>query len=216
MCLLTLGQVPGADMMRHIGILFASMLLNAPALAMDPCPATDKNEDWAASCFDTDKGSRRVKPRYLERLRLDSDGFTTIVIGAPRELVAVNRQGKVVVPGIRHTGDFDYPDAEGGIGRFETPPFTPGSKVKPQCGYFDRRGFRIVVPAAYAQCRPFANGEAIACKACVSLCVEAECQDSVLVDGEGIAFGADGSVLRRFRLPDRKTIGKNQQGLSHL
>lgn len=193
-------------MMRHIGVLFAAMLLNAPATAADACPEKGANAEWAAGCFKTDKGSRRLKPQHLKHLRFDSRGHATLVISEPRELVAVNRQGKVVVPGIRHTGDFDFRDAEGGIARFETSPTAPGSKARPQCGYFDSRSFRIVIPAEYAQCTPFANGEAIVCKDCASVCVEPECQDSILVDGDGVALGPDGNVRRRFRLPDQNTV----------
>jgi len=192
--------------MLHIVVLLAALLLHAPAKAAHPCPETSGNPEWAASCFVADKGGRRLKPQYLKGLQFDSRGFTTLVISEPRELVAVNRQGKVVVPGIRHTGDFDYPDAEGGIARFESPPFTPGSKVKPRCGYFDSRDFRIIVPAEYAQCHPFSKGEAVACKDCVLVCTEPECQDSALVDGEGVALGPDGSVRNRFRLPAMKDI----------
>ncbi|GAB3384245.1 WG repeat-containing protein [Massilia agri] len=192
-------------MMRHICILFAAMLLNVPAMAADACPEKGADGEWAASCFNTDKSGRRLKPQHHKHLRFDSSGHATLVISEPRELVAVNRQGKVVVPGIRHTGDFDFPDAEGGIARFETIPTTPGSKARPQCGYFDSRSFRIVIPAEYAQCRPFANGEAIACKDCASVCTEPECQNSILVDGDGVALGPDGTVRRRFRLPDQKT-----------
>ena len=191
-------------MILHIFVLLTAMLLHAPAKATHSCP--DKDLEWAASCFVMDKSGRRLKPQYLKHLQFDSRGLTTLVIFEPPELVAVNRQGKVVVPGIRHTGDFDYPDAEGGIGRFETPPRTPESKVKSKCGYFDSRDFRIVIPAEYAQCDPFSKGEAVACKDCVRACTAPECQDSILLDGEGIAFGPDGIVLKRFKLPDRKSI----------
>jgi hypothetical protein len=192
-------------MMLQIGVLLGAMLAGAPAMAANACPEKDANAEWAASCFEADKAGRRLKPQYVKHLRFDKGGHATLVITKPRELVAVNRQGKVVVPGIRHTGDFDFPDAEGGIARFETTPTAPGSKARPQCGYFDSRSFRIVIPAEYAQCQPFAKGEAIACKDCVSVCTEPECQNSILMDGEGVALGPDGSVRRRFKLPDMKT-----------
>jgi len=193
-------------MSLHIGVLLAAILSDAPATAADACPATGPNVEWAASCFEADDTGRRVKQQYVGRLRLDNRGHTTIVIGQPRELVAVNRQGKVVVPGIFHTGDFDFKDAQGGIGRFQVTQNTLGSKAVPKCGYFDSRDFRIVIPAEYAQCRPFADGEAIACKDCVSLCMAPECQHSVLVNGEGVTLGPEGTVRRRFRLPDMKTV----------
>ncbi|MCD2519170.1 hypothetical protein LQ564_22975 [Massilia sp. G4R7] len=192
-------------MMLRIGLLLVSLLLGAPAMAA-PCPAVDgATVEWAASCFAADKGGRRLKPQYLKQLRFDRSGHATAVISEPRELVALDRQGRVVVPGIRHAGDFDYPDAEGGIGRFDAPP-APGRATAPRCGYFDSRDFRIVVPAGYAQCQPFAKGEAIACQECVSVCTEPECQDSMLVDGDGVALGPDGAVRRRFRLPDMKAV----------
>ncbi|MEW6761428.1 MAG: hypothetical protein AB1437_11435 [Pseudomonadota bacterium] len=192
-------------MMLHIGVLLAAMLFTTPAEAADACPEKGENTEWAASCFEANKGGRRLKPQYVKHLRFDRSGHATLVIIEPREVVAVNRQGKVVVPGIRYTGDFDFRDAEGGIARFETTPTTPGSKARPQCGYFDSRSFRIVIPAEYAQCMPFAKGEAIACKDCVSVCTEPECQHSLLMDGEGVALGPDGTIRRRFKLPDMKT-----------
>lgn len=165
-------------------------------MVADPCPPTKRGEDWAAGCFQADGDGRRVKPHYLKRLTPDRRGITTVMIEHPRELVAVDRRGKVVVPGIRHTGDFDYRDAEGGIGRFET---GLDGKTALRCGYFDSRTFRIVIPAEYDQCQAFAGGEALVCKGCVSRCDDADCHHSTFVGGDGFALGPDGTIRERFK-----------------
>ncbi|WP_374584682.1 hypothetical protein [Pseudoduganella sp.] len=160
-----------------------------PAMAQDPCP---KDGDWSATCLETVGKVRQVKRQYLHRLALDKSGFAVIVIEAPREVVAVNRRGVVVVPGIAHTGDFDYPYAEQGVGRFS---------VGGKCGYFRAGSFRIVVPPLYDACLAVRDGEAQACQECVRRCTTPECQDSVLVGGKGFVFNTKGTLLRRFVPP---------------
>lgn len=195
-------------MILPFGILIASLLLSTRAIAADPCPAESPGTEWASTCFETDHTGRRVKSAYLERLRFDRRGYTTVVISEPRELVAVDRRGKVVVPGIMHTGDYDFPHAYGGIARFTIMSQIPGTKARSQCGYFDSRIFRIVVPAEYDHCQPFADDEAIACKECESYCTEPECQDRILVGGTGFILGLDGKVRGRRKLPDVKSACK--------
>ena len=46
----------------------------------------------------------------------------------------------------------------------------------------------------------------IACKDCGSVCTELEYQNNIRVDGDGVALGPDGTVRRRFRLPDQKKV----------
>lgn len=165
-------------------------LIASPALAADPCP---QGGDWSASCLQTAGKVRQVKRQYLDRLELNKSGMALIVIEAPRELVAVNRRGVVVVPGIAHTGDFDFPDAEQGVGRFT---------AQGKCGYFRAGSFRIVVPPVYDACLAFRNGEAQACQDCVRRCTVPECQDSRLVGGKGFVFNAKGALLRKFTPPE--------------
>lgn len=195
-------------MILRFGILIASMLLSTGAIAADPCPAESRGTEWASTCFETDHNGRRVKSSYLNRLRFDRRGYTTVVISEPRELVAINRRGEVVVPGIMHTGDYDFPHAHGGIARFTIEPHVPGAKARAQCGYFDSRNFHIVVPAEYDHCQPYTDDEAIACKECESYCTEPECQDRILLGGTGFILGLDGKVRGRRKLPDVKSACK--------
>lgn len=152
------------------------------------CPA---GGEWATSCFENSNASRRIKPQYRGRLVARKSGMTVITIAEPREVVAVDRRGVVVIPDIFHTGDFDYPTAVQGVGRF---------KSAGKCGYFSTVTFRVLVPAEYEQCQPF-HDEAIACKDCERYCTEDECQDSTFVGGQGFAFNAKGKLLSKFALP---------------
>jgi len=157
--------------------------------AQAPCPAGD---EWAAGCFENSGAMRQVKPQYRNRLAAKKSGITVITIAEPREVVAVDRQGVVVIPGIFHTGDFDYPTAVQGVGRF---------RLVGNCGYFNTTTFRTLVPAEYAQCQPFHAGEALACKDCERYCTEVDCQNSTVVGGQGFVFNAKGKVRRKVALP---------------
>jgi hypothetical protein len=176
-------------MMRSFFLACLLVLAGGCANAEDACPARG---EWSAACFEAKGATRQVKPAYRAKLPLQKSGMAVLTISEPRELVAVDRKGVVVIPGIFHTGDFDYPSAEQGVGRFEA-----GGK----CGYFSTATFHALVPAAYDQCQAFHEGEALACKDCVRYCTEDECQDSVLVGGRGFAFDARGKLLREFALP---------------
>lgn len=167
--------------------LFA-MAAGCATAANDPCPAEG---EWAASCFVTVSGVRQVKAEFRYRFAAQKADVAVIAIAEPRELVAVDRKGVVVVPGIVHAGDFDYPSAEQGVGRFQS---------AGKCGFFSST-FGALVPAEFDQCQAFHQGEAIACKDCVRYCTEDECQDSILVGGRGGAFDANGKLLRQFAPP---------------
>ncbi len=167
-----------------------AMTAGCATAANEVCPNVD---EWAASCFETAAGKRQLKPEYRSRLALEKSGVALIVIAEPRELVAVNRSGAVIVPGIFHTGDFDYPTAEQGVGRFQ---------ATGKCGFFNSDTFNVLVAPEFDQCRAFRDGEAIACKDCKRYCTEAECQDYKLVGGRGFAFDAKGKLLRQFALPN--------------
>ncbi len=129
--------------MKALLLLAALAALPPATYAAEPCPAG--GEDWAISCFSGRGDARRVKPRYLGRLDWNAHGMATILVARPRELLAVDRTGRIAVPNIRHTGDFDYPDAEGGIGRFQA--------ADGRCGYFAAGRFAIVIPATFNACK---------------------------------------------------------------
>lgn len=191
-------------MILAFGLLVFGLLFTTASSAAHLCPTTGPGVEWAATCFEANPQGRHVKQRYIKRLRPNRGGYTTVMISEPRELVAVDRRGKVVVPGIIHTGDYDFPTTDGSLARFTTGNNVHGAEAPSGCGYFDTRSFRIVVPAEYDHCKAYTDGEAIACKKCESFCVEPECRDRVLVGGEGVVLGSDGKVRKRFALPHTK------------
>lgn len=174
------------------------------ASSAELCPSTDLNMEWSAQCFEGRGDSRQIKQEYIKNLKLNRYGMTTILIAAPRELVAVDRLGKVVIPGIRHAGDFDYPKARFGIGRFYSSDDAGGQQTR--CGYFESGRFRIIVPARFDHCEPFQESQALACTECVSYCSEPDCQNSVLVGGQGTIIGRNGVIQKTFSLPTLDTV----------
>ncbi|WP_426343511.1 hypothetical protein ACN9MU_23170 [Pseudoduganella sp. R-32] len=183
-------------MMRAILLL---LLVLAPlcALAAKPaCPARDGGEEWSPLCFTVREGVRQLKPQYLRKLAFEKSGKALIVIDGdpgPNEVVALDRRGRVVVPGIYHTGDFDYPYAPLGVGRF---------RENGKCGYFQSSTFKIVVQAEYDHCHPFhVDGIGSACKECEYYCTHPDCYDSALVGGQGFDFDARGKLLETYVQP---------------
>jgi len=156
------------------------------------CHSTDSKSPWSAACFDTHGNLRQVKAEYRNLIVPNASGMAVIFIDDLPELVAVDRHGVVVIPGIRSTGDFDYPDAENGVGRF----YASG-----KCGYFQADTFDVVIPAAYDDCEAFHDGEAAACTGCVRYCTQQDCLTSVFVGGSGVVLDTRGVVLRRFAPP---------------
>lgn len=186
--------------------LAATLFAAAPARAADACPSAGGgsgggDREWSAQCFEDHDGERRVKPQYLKRLDFNRYGMATIAISSPRELLAVDRRGVVVVPNIRHAGDFDYPSAEQGVGRFAVQRRNADGKPVLKCGYFKAEQFSIVVPPLYDQCQPVQAGEGDACTDCVRYCTDADCHDSVFVGGKGVVLSADGKILRTYQPP---------------
>jgi len=157
------------------------------------CPSTQSNDQWSAECFESADGKRRVKPQYRKNIVPNKFGKAVIVIDGPFEVLAVDRQGFVVVPDIRTSGDFDYPRAEAGIGRF----FSGG-----KCGYFRSGSFEVIVPPAYEECMAFREGSALACRDCKRYCTAGSCQDSKFVGGQGFVFDGKGRLKRQFALPE--------------
>lgn len=181
--------------------------------ANEACPG---DGEWAAACFETSAGKRQLKPEHRSKLAFEKSGMAVIVIAEPREMVAVDRRGIVIVPGIFHTGDFDYPTAVQHVARFQ---------ATGKCGFFSSATFNVLVPAEFDQCRAFQDGEAIACKDCKRYCTQDECKDYKLVGGQGFAFDAKGKLLRQFALPKLEAacgragvaeVGKGDGAYPHL
>jgi hypothetical protein len=168
------------------------------AFAADLCPPTKTGAEWSVECFEGKEDARRVKAQYLDRIRFNAHGIATILIGIPRELLAVDRKGNVVVPDIRHAGDFDYPSAYRGIGRFSVIKTDAAGNRTEKCGYFKSPQFRILIPAEFNQCEAFNKNGAYACKDCVSYCSDADCHVREFIGGRGFVLGTDGAVKKEF------------------
>jgi hypothetical protein len=177
-------------------------LFMSTASAADECPSAGRRTEWSEKCLDSKGDTRFVKREFIDRLRFNKQGVATIMITAPRELVAINRRGEVIVSGIRHTGDFDYPSAEKGIGRFYAKTRDAANQPLEKCGYFKDQSFQIVVPAQFDSCDPFQDGEAMVCKGCVTYCTSPDCQDNVMIGGTATVLGIDGKARRTLALPD--------------
>ncbi len=142
------------------------------------------------ACSATTAPQRQVTPEQLRDASFDQSGHAVVLIEAPRELVAVDRRGTVVVPGIYQLGDFDYPGPRGHLARFRD-----GGK----CGYFDVRDFQVRVPATYDQCLAFEEDSAQACNDCQIYCIDSECHGSMLVGGRGVEIDQRARIVRQFK-----------------
>lgn len=179
--------------MKAALMMLVGVLLVGACDAAEPCPPAERQEAWAASCFGHTAQGRQVKPAYRGRIAPDRSGHFLILIDEPSELVAVDRLGMVVVPGIAHAGDFDYRPGRIGLVRYRS-----GGK----CGYFDARSFQIRIPAIYDQCLAVREEQpAVVCNACQMACTEPECQNGILIGGQGLELDARNRVLRRYALP---------------
>ncbi|MGW8393519.1 hypothetical protein [Pseudoduganella sp. HUAS MS19] len=180
--------------MRAYLLLFLLVLIPFSARAAGQgCPARD---GWSASCFTERAGVRQLKPQYLRKLSFKKSGKAVIVIdGWPNEVVALDRRGRVVVPGIYHTSDYDYPYAPRGVARF--------ADQSGKCGYFQSNTFEILVPAVYDHCIAYHDGdEANACIDCEMYCTHPDCYSLLLVGGTGFDLDAEGRVTQQYPLPD--------------
>lgn len=183
-----------------LSLLAACWLSSSTAASL--CPRTDKEHEWPDACFVADQsGERQVRPQYVKNIRLNRQCVALIMIVPLRELVAVNVAGKVVIPGIRYTDDFDYPTAPYGLGRYDVPVKGSRDGGKRQCGYFNSRTFKIVVPAVYDYCERFDEGTAKVCKGCVAYCTVSECQNSIAIGGKAMLIDTQGKPVRKIRQP---------------
>lgn len=159
------------------------------------CPQTNKDHEWSADCFESTANGRRVKAEYLRNMRPKKSGVDVIAIKQPRELLAVDRRGRVLISHINHTGDFDYPTAPDNMGRFGVASRDASGKPVFKCGYFDTARFKVVIPAQYDHCRSFQNHEARVCNDCIEYCTESECQNSVFLGGTGFTLNRHNKVI---------------------
>lgn len=158
------------------------------------CPKSE----WTEACFEQKAEERRIKPKYLNRVKFQRNGFAVLYLESG-ETLAVNKKGVVVVPGIE-SGNYSYKDAEGGIAIFSFPAKNSTSKFDAyNCGYFRLSDFKIVVPPIYNRCDHFHKQKAIVCKNCRPDCIE--CNSSAYYGGEGFEINAKHEILKRFPLP---------------
>ena len=186
----------------HIALSALAACWLSSCTAASLCPPTDKADDWPAACFvSAQTGERQVRPQYVKNIKLNRHGVALIMIQRQRELVAVNAAGKVVIPGIRHTGDFDYPTAPEDLGRYDAPASDRKGGSKRQCGYFNVRTYKIVVPAVYDYCARFDEGTAKVCKDCFEYCLMPECQNSIALEGQAMLINTKGKRVRQVFQP---------------
>ncbi len=158
------------------------------------CPETE----WTESCFVHSESGRRIKTQYLNRIKFQRNGFAVIRL-LPYEVVAVNKKGEVVVPGIV-SGNYDYRDVEGGIAMFSIPAKNSTSKFnKYICGYFQISNFKIIIPPVYNRCDAFQNQKAYVCKNCRHDCIE--CNVVEYYGGEAFVINTKNEILKRITLP---------------
>ena len=139
----------------------------------------------------------------MQSVQFDRNGYAAIVITAPPELVAVNRQGKVVrvnrarLPGFR----FEPRDQSSTIARFGY--VVPNAKIKHQfkCGYYQAGPFRIVAPPRYDYCDAFNEGKALVCFGCINHCENGDCHEPDLINGEALVINDRNEVIRTIQLP---------------
>lgn len=167
------------------------LLLASCCQAAGVCPDVEQGQ-WASACFTHTAQGRQIKPVYRRNIRFDASGHAVMRIAETFEMVAVDRRGVVVVPGIYYLTDFDYPAPRDHLARFVD---------QGKCGYFDVRNFKITIPAIYDQCMSFRSGVGSTCKDCELYCTDPECHHSVFVDGNGFELDAANQVVRQFVLP---------------
>jgi len=178
-----------------------SVILMQTASGSEQCPSEAAGETWSPQCFDVINETRRLKQEFVSKVKFDPHGFAAISIGQPIELAIVNRRGEIVIPHIRHTGDFDYPDAPSRIGRFAVEYNKANGEPASKCGYFSLDSYQIIVPAQFDHCQAFKKEETYACKECASYCNSEDCQNSTYVGGTRFVIGRNGAITREIRLP---------------
>lgn len=159
------------------------------------CPGV--YDDWSDVCFKAKGSATFVKPRHRKHLSYGRDGHASVMTRSSG-LVAINRQGKVVMTHIAFAGDFDFRDAQAGVSRYAAG--TDRNKLK--CGYFQVKTYKVVIPAVYDHCSAFHDGRARVCVGCTIDCGDDDdCHVEEYVGGEGLILNLTGKVLERRALP---------------
>lgn len=188
---------------------FFLCLVMPQVFAFSGCPESRSNEEWSVDCIEREGGIRHIKDEFIKNLKFDKNGIAVIFIPQLHELAAVSRTGEIVVPNIRHTGDFDYPDVLSKIARYEVEPTKADGASLRQCGYFSTENFKIIVPASFDHCQPFQGSETLACRHCVAYCSSQDCQRQIFVGGTGYYLSRDGRFLRAIALPNLEKVCKS-------
>lgn len=190
-------------MIRQLFIVAFLMAGAANGFASELCPRTDQSTEWSEKCFQVDGAVRKVKGQFVSKLR-SSSGATKILISETRELLVVDSHGRVILPNIAYTGDFDLPNPNG-VGRFASVTSIKDG-AKRQCGYFREKNFKIIVAPKFDYCEAFVDGSAQACVDCVAYCDDEDCHGKTLVGGRGVELDTEGRIRRRFDLPNIKSV----------
>lgn len=180
----------------HVVVLLVGLIISFSSTAAPselPCP----KDGWTAACFEQTSTGRRLKAQYLRRVKFQQNGFAVLFV-EPRELVGINRNGSVVIPGII-SGTTDYRDAEDGIARFSIPAAKSGSRRPSRCGYFRLSDFKVVIPAIYDYCGAFFRGQAYTCTDCQLDCVE--CHSLEYYGGQAYYVNKRNQILKQEALP---------------
>lgn len=155
-------------------------------------------------CFENFGKGLRVKNKYIKKIAINGFKKGVFFVSDLRELVAVDASGNVILRNIFHAGDYDYPSANLGLGRFAVKSYSDENKLK--CGYFDEIRLIVVVPAIYDNCSAFKDGFAEACVDCARYCTEPECQSSVFLGGNGFLLNGQGKISKRYNMPTLDSI----------
>lgn len=174
--------------------LFSAIVIPfASAAIATECPKSE----WTAGCFYDSADGRRLKPEYLKRVKFQRNGFAVLYLD-PNESVAINRNGKVVIPGIV-SGQFHYTEAEDGIAAFYANGRQHDESFSTKCGYFQISNFSVVIPPVYDICGRFYRKKAYVCVNCELDCTD--CHSYEYYGGEGFVINRKNEVLRRVTLP---------------
>jgi len=197
-------------MIRRLLVATFLMACAANGVASEICPRTNLSTEWSEKCFEVHGAVRKVKSQFVSKLR-PSGNAIKILISETRELLAVDSRGRVILPNIAYTGDFDLPNPDG-VGRFgSVSSLKEGTKG--QCGYFREKDFKIIVAPKFDYCEAFSDGRGQACVDCVAYCDDEECHSKTLVGGQGVELDIDGKIRRRFELPNMDEVCGKSDGV---
>lgn len=153
---------------------------------------------WDAACFQTSVSGRQLKPKYLPRVRFQKNGFAALAVtpeGGGHEILAINRQGTVVLSGI-FEGEPDFREAEGGLAPFYV---RKGEGRFSQCGYFQVSNFAVVIPPVYNICGHFYKQRAHVCVNCNFDC--GDCHTYAYYGDRAFIINRKNEILKEIALP---------------